>query len=189
MWTVSARDLLSLRGGGGEPFTTFVDTLLRTQCFFCGLPDSAVATTLRVNVRDGGVDTRIDEGAPADVTGRLRCPSAWQFKAEDASRVTEGSVAREIQKHYATELIQRGYGYRLCVCDEMPAEKKELLEDTLNAAAKAINENARPCYVLSTSDLAPWANRFPGLVAVQFNRPTNIARHWQAWQVSEQAIT
>jgi len=189
MWTVSPPDILLLRGGGGQPFTGFVDALIRTQCFVHGVPDSALATTLRVNVRDGGVDTRVDEGAHADSTGRLRCPSAWQFKAEDADRVTEGSVAKEVQKHYATDLIQRGYGYRLCVCDEMPAERKGLLEKALNAAARAINGDARPCYVLSASDLVAWANRFPGLVAVRFDRPITIARHWQAWRASEQAIT
>jgi hypothetical protein len=31
--------------------------------------------------------------------------------------------------------------------------------------------------------------RFPGLVATQFNRPMTIARHWQAWQASERALT
>jgi hypothetical protein len=159
MWTVSAlHDFPSLRGGGGQPFTGFVDALLRTQCFVYGVPDSAIATTLRVNVEDGGVDTRIDEGAPDDSTGRLRCLSAWQYKAEDKDRVTEGSVAKEVQKHYATELIRRGYGYRICVCDEMPAERKELLEKALNAAAQAIQANAQRCYVLSASDLAEWAN-------------------------------
>src|ERR1019366_9024249 len=82
-----------------------------------------------------------------------------------------------------------GYGYRICVCDEITAEKKERLETALNAAAQAIHASAQPCYVLSASDLAAWANLFPGLVANQFNRPMTIARHWQAWQVSERALT
>jgi len=190
MWAVSAiHDFPGLRGGGGQPFTGFVDALLRAQCFVHGLPDSAIATTLRVNVRDGGVDTRIDKGSPQDATGRLRCPSAWQFKAESIDRVTEGSVVKEIQNHYATDLVLKGYGYRVCVCDEMTAERKGLLEKALNAAAQAIRQDAEPCFVLSASDLAEWANRFPGIVATQFDRPTTIARHWQAWQVSEIALT
>jgi hypothetical protein len=190
MWTVSAlHDFPLLRGGGGQPFTGFVDAIVRTQCFVYGVPDSAVATTLRVNVGDGGVDTTIDEGAIQDVTGRLRCPSAWQYKAESVDRVTEASVAKEVQKHYAAELIRRGYGYRICVCDEMTAERKDLLEKALNAAAQGIQANSQRCYVLSASDLADWANRFPGLVASQFDRPTTIARHWQAWQISERALT
>jgi hypothetical protein len=190
MWTVSAlHDFPSLRGGGGQPFTFFVDALLRTQCFVYSVPDCAIATTLRVNVQDGGVDTRIDEGASSDVTGYLRGPSAWQYKAESIDRVTEASVAKEAQKHYAAELIRKGYGYRVCVCDEMTAERKSLLEKALNQAAQAIYPKAEPCYVVSASDLAEWANRFPGLVATQFNRPTTIARHWQVWQVSELALT
>ena len=189
MWTVSAHDFQSIRGGGGQPFTGFVDALLRAQCFVCGIPDSAVATTLRVNVRDGGVDTRSDQGTLNDATGRLRCPSAWQYKSEDADRFTEASVAKQVEMHYATELIQRGYGHRICVCDEITAEKKEKPERALNVAAQAIQANAQPCYVLSASDLAEWTNRFPGLVAARFNRPVTVARHWKAWQVSEQALT
>jgi hypothetical protein len=104
-------------------------------------------------------------------------------------QVTEQSVAREIQKSYATALVQQGYGYRVCVCDEIPAPKKENLENSLNTAARAINPDAEPCFVLTTSDLAAWANRFPGLVAARFDRPITIARHWQAWQATESAIT
>ena len=175
--------------GGGEPFTGFVNALLRLQCFVYGIPDAAIATTLRVNVGDGGVDTRIDEGSTNDATGRLRCPSAWQFKAESIDRVTEAAVVREIEKDYATDLVRRGYGYRICVCDEMTADRKEPLERALNEAARVIDANAQPCFVLSASDLAEWANRFPGLVGREFDRPTTIARHWQAWEVSERAIT
>jgi hypothetical protein len=189
MWTISAPDLTSLRGAGGQPFTGFVDELLRTQCFVYGIPNSEIATTLRVNVGDGGVDTRIDRGVPNEPTGWLQCPSAWQYKSRDEDRVTETSVAEEVKKPYATELILRGYGYRVCVCDEMTAEKKDSLQRALNAAAKGLRIDAEPCFVLSASDLASWANLFPGLVAVQFNRPITIARHWQAWRVSEQALT
>ncbi len=190
MWKLSPiHDIPKLRGSGGQLFTEFVDALLRVQCSVSGTPNAAIATTLRVNVGDGGVDTRIDEGCSTDLTGWLRCKTAWQFKAESLERVTEASVAAEIQKPYAREVVAGGYGFRICVCDEMTAERKDFLVRALNQAAQAINKNARQCYVLSASDLADWANRFPGLVANHFGRPLTIARHWRAWQASELAVT
>jgi hypothetical protein len=190
MWTISATaDLPSLRGGGGQPFTDFVDGLLRTHCVAIGVPDASIATTLRVNVGDGGVDTRIDSGSPADGTGRLRCPTAWQYKAEPASKVTETSVVREIEKKYAAELLAAGYAYRVCVCDEFTAEKKGNLERALNSAANQISNTAQPCLVLSSSDITQWANRYPGLVASRFNRPVTVARHWNSWQRTERSVT
>jgi hypothetical protein len=190
MWTISsATDIPLLRGGGGQPFTRFVNALLQAQCFAYGIPQAAIATTLRVNVGDGGVDTRIDQGAAGDRTGYLGGPSAWQFKAESVAQVTAGSITEEIRKHYAAELVRRGYGYRVCVCDEMTAEKKEQLNNALNAAAQAIQPGAAQCHVLSASDLAEWANRFPGVVGTVFDRPITIARHWQDWDATQRAIT
>lgn len=190
MWTISAtHDLPSLRGGGGEPFTEFVDSLLRTHCFAIGIPDTSIATTLRVNVRDGGVDTTIDRGDMADTTERLCCPSAWQYKAVSTSEVSVASVVREIQKPHVTKLVSQGYGYRLCVCDELTAQKKSDLEAALNKAAREISPAAQQCFVLSGSDIAAWANRYPGFVGVRFNRPATIARHWEAWRTTERAVT
>jgi hypothetical protein len=147
-------------------------TLLQAQCFIYGIPQSAIATTLRVNVGDGGVDTRIDNGVASDRTGYLGAPSAWQFKAESVARVTEASVSEEIRKDYAADLVRRGYGYRVCVCDEITAEKKEQLNNALNAAAQAICPGAAQCHMLSASDLAEWANRLPGVVGTIFD-PTH----------------
>jgi hypothetical protein len=166
-----------------------MDTLLRTQCFVYGVPDSAIATTLAVNVGDGGVDTRIDEGTANDRTGYLDLPTAWQFKAESADRLTEASVVREIQKPYATDLVRAGFGYRLGVACDLTPKRKEQLVRALNEAARAICPDARPCHLLTASDLAEWANRFPGLVASVFDRPTTIARHGQAWMASQTAVT
>jgi hypothetical protein len=190
MWTISsATDIPLLRGSGGQPFTRFVNELLQSQCFAYGIPQAAIATTLRVNVGDGGVDTRIDQGAAGDRTGYLDRPSAWQFKAEPVTRVTEGSIVEEIRKHYASELVRTGYGYRVCICDELTAEKKEQLNIALNAAAQSIQPGTAPCHVLSASDLAEWANQFPGIVGTVFDRPITIARHWQAWEATQRAIT
>jgi hypothetical protein len=190
MWTISsAVDIPLLRGGGGQPFTRFVNTILQAQCFAYGIPQTAIATTLRVNVGDGGVDTRIDQRAADDRTGYLGGPSAWQFKAESIARVTDSSITDEIQKFYAADLVRRGYAYRVCVCDEMTAEKKEQLNKALNAAAQAIQSGAALCHVLSAWDLAEWANRFPGVMGTVFHRPVTIARHWQAWDATQRAIT
>ncbi len=153
------------------------------------IPDSAISTSLRQNVGDGGVDAQIDQGSDEDDTGRLKCPSAWQYKAEDSSRIRENSVCAEIQKHYATELVEKGYGYRVCVCNELTPEKKEKLDKALNEKATSINPSAKTCYVLSASDLAEWANRLPGVVGAVFNRPVTNARHWHAWETGVTTFT
>jgi len=190
MWTISpVTDIPLLRGGGGQPFTGFVDALLRAQGFVSGIPQSDIATNLRVNTGDGGVDTRIDQGATGDRTGYLPVPTAWQYKAESASSVTGPKIKSEINKPYAVELVRRGYGFRVCLCDEMTPRKKEQLSRALNEAAQAIQPGAARSHVLSASDLTEWANRFPSLVCGFFDRPTTVARHWDAWSKTQLAIT
>ena len=124
MWRIDPKEVCFLRGNGGQPFTEFVNLVLSVEAFLLGIPASEIAMTLRVNVGDGGVDTSIDQGAAKDQTGWLGVPSAWQFKAEAGKRITDASVCKELEKHYARELVQRGYGYRVCVCDELTPEKK-----------------------------------------------------------------
>ncbi len=189
MWTITPTELRSLRGGGGEPFAGFVNTLLRAQSFKYGIPDSAISTSRQQNVGDGGVDAQINQGADVDKTGRLRCPSAWQYKAVGSKGITEDSVCKEIEKRYAAQLVKEGYGYRICVCSELTPEKKEKLEKALNEKATSINPSAKTCYVLSASDLADWANRLPGVVGSFFEWPVTIALHWQAWEKSETSVT
>src|ERR1035438_7620232 len=189
MWTIDPKEVCLLRGSGGQPFTEFVNSVLSVEAFLLGIPASQVAMTLRVNVGDGGVDSRVHHGASSDHTGWLGVPSAWQYKAEEGTRVSAISICKEVDKDYARELIQRGYGYRVCVCDELTPEKKDKLTRALNLRAKKSNPAAPPCFVLSASDLASWASRFASVAGKFFNRPLAIGLDWRAWESTQSSLT
>ncbi len=68
MWTVDEKDFLQLRYGGGEPFTAFVDALIRAHGFVYGVGEAQILTSLRTNIADGGVDTEVRLPMPGDPT-------------------------------------------------------------------------------------------------------------------------
>jgi len=130
MWKLNPQDLLQLKAGGGERFAHFVDRLIRAEAARHGLPQSEVSTQLRVHIKDGGVDTEVKKAFPQDATGWFGVPSCWQFKSEDGSAIddkkkkkTKNELQKEIQKPYARELIQKGYGYRLCLLGDLSPKK------------------------------------------------------------------
>ena len=190
MWTIEAREVLVLTGGGGEPFARFVNAVIRAQCFALGVSDDQISTTVRTNYADGGVDAAVHVAAPADTTGRLAVPTAWQYKAMRLAEISEKDLRNEIQKPYAAELISKGYGYRLCICDDVPDKKaKQDCERILNEEVRGIFPSAPEAQLLTSSDLATWASRFPGVAGSIFNRPLQIGRHWKAWELSELQFT
>jgi hypothetical protein len=60
VWRLNLADLLQLKGAGGERFAHFMDRLIRAEAAGGGLPQAEIATQLRVNITDGGVDTEVD---------------------------------------------------------------------------------------------------------------------------------
>jgi hypothetical protein len=61
--------------------------------------------------------------------------------------MTEASVREEIHgesKEYARELIAKGYGYRLCICDDTAANAKLELQTKLNEFVRQVNQAAPP---------------------------------------------
>jgi hypothetical protein len=50
MWNVDARDFEPLKGGGGEPFTVFVDALICTHGFVHGVGEADILTNPRTNI-------------------------------------------------------------------------------------------------------------------------------------------
>jgi len=63
MWTINARDIISLRTPGGDRFTEFVDALIRAEAFAEGISQTLISTNLRTNIGDEGVDTEVKQGA------------------------------------------------------------------------------------------------------------------------------
>jgi hypothetical protein len=52
MWSVDQKDFLLLRDGGGQPFTAFVDALVRAHGFVYGVGEVDILTSLRTSIKD-----------------------------------------------------------------------------------------------------------------------------------------
>ena len=119
---LEGRELLLLKGDGGERFARFVNQLIRGEAHAGGLPQSEIDTQVRGNIADGGVDTRVNRAVPDDRSGHLGVPTCWQFKAEDAAdlkkRTARGDpfhfLTVEIRKPLVRQLIAEGFGFRFC---------------------------------------------------------------------------
>ena len=122
MWTVNEKDFLLLRDGGGEPFTAFVDALIRAHGFVHGIGEAHILTSLRTNIPDGGVDTEVRLPMAGEPTGYLHHSTCWQYKARRYADISDKDLLSELDKHYAKKLIEIGYEYRFAICDDMPAK-------------------------------------------------------------------
>lgn len=136
MKTVTSEDFQLLLGND-KPFTSLVDALLRAQGFVSGVLDAEILTNRRTHLADGGVDTEVGQSMPNEETGFLQAPTCWQYKARHFKDV-KGQLKAEIQKEYARLLIERGYGYRLAICDDMPANEVTEWEGILTTEARSI---------------------------------------------------
>jgi hypothetical protein len=189
MWTVDQKDFLLLRDGGGQPFTGFVDALIRAHGFVYGVGEAEILASLRTNIADGGVDTEVQRAMPGDSTGFLADPSCWQYKARQYADISDGDLIQEIEKRYAKELIGKGYAYRFAICDDMPAEKQTGWENLLTAQARRINPLAPAARVVTASQLASWANRYPALLPAHFGYDSGPVLYFEAWSRSITKVT
>jgi hypothetical protein len=195
MWRLNPADLLQLKGAGGERFVHFVDQLIRAEAAFGGLPQSEIATQLRVNIKDGGVDTEVRQPIPRDRSSWFNAPTCWQFKAVDAdainakrNRKTRNDLQKVIRKSYAEQLLRQGFGYRLCLLGDLTPATLRSWEDQLEAEARAINPNAPGPRVIHGGHLIAWAERFPAVVA-WLRGFSRAVLHWEAWRDSCRKIT
>ncbi len=187
MFRVSARQIRGLQGSGGEPFTAFVDDLLRSHCKLGGLTDAQVHTNLRINLPDGGLDTTVDAGLVSDPTGWLPHPTAWQYKATDFPDVR---LAELFKGDAVKDHIARGYAFRLAVADSIPPDKRLEWDAALTQKAREILLASPEARVVSADDIAAWASRLPGLVMRHFLPGVDqVARSLEAWRASAIAST
>jgi hypothetical protein len=188
VWHINALEVIRLQGND-EHFTEFVDALIRADMFITSLADSSVKTNLRTRIPDGGVDTELTvpmSGAPG---GWCQNPTFWQYKARPYANVSARERGKDPLKPYAADLIRRGYAYRLCVADDMPAQTKADWETELTQTIGNIGASAPPPKVVTASDLAAWANRYPTIVARFFRPQLFNFFHLDSWGPSAVAIT
>jgi hypothetical protein len=196
MLALDGNELVLLKGAGGEHFTRFVDGLIRGEAHVGGLSQSEVDTQVRVNIRDGGVDTRVNAPIPRDRTGYMDVPTCWQFKAQTAmeleERKTEGDPFRflteEVSKPEVRRLVELGYGYRFCFLGDLPPEKLAKWEDHLAAECRKMSPASTTPRVVAADKLTAWANRFPAVASMV--RPfTQEIFNLDSWRQAVRAVT
>jgi hypothetical protein len=173
MWTINSHEIFLLRTPGGDRFTEFVDSLIRSEASIEGVTLSEVSTNLRTNIGDKGVDTEVRQLMPANRIGWMDVPTCWQYKATKYSEISNPELSKEVNKPYSKQLIQKGYGYRFCICDDLPPAKRREWEKLLDNEVKKLNFSAPPSRVIAASDLAAWASQRPAIV-VRFFKPDLI---------------
>lgn len=185
-WVVAAEELFTLRGHGGQVFADFVSALLRAEGAASGVRPDDIQTNTRVNLPDGGVDAEVK--APLGGPLTLAVPTCWQFKATQFSAVNAASLTVEANKSEAKRLIELGYGYFVCVCDDAPPEKMTALDKALLGIVRTINPDAPVPRVLNVGHLADWASRHPGIVLQFFRQHLGQALAYEPWLKKERAI-
>jgi hypothetical protein len=189
MWEIVGSELYEFRTPGGDRFTSLVDETIRIHASAHGVDLGRVTTNLRTNKPDGGVDSEVAVSVPNDETGWMTVPTCWQYKAKQSGEISTRELIDEIQKPYARGLIAKGYGYRLCVCDDFPPQKVSEWEALLTAEAKAISVTAAAPKVINASHLASWISRYRGLVLRRFKPYLGPFKDIQAWGSSATALT
>ncbi|MGB3512807.1 MAG: hypothetical protein WBA93_27040 [Microcoleaceae cyanobacterium] len=169
MFTINSYNIFSLRTPGGDRFTEFVDALIRAEAYSQGIPMSGISTNLRTNLGDGGVDSEVRQAIPTSQTGWFSVPTCWQYKATQFKAISDSELLKEVNNYYAKELIQKNYGYRFCICDDLTPTKKSKWEKILNDEVKKLNSLAE-AQVVTASDLAAWASQYPAVI-VRFFKP------------------
>jgi hypothetical protein len=118
---------------------------------------------------------------PNETTEFLLVPTCWQYKARPYADIRDAALLSEIKKPYAVQLIQKGYAYRVAICDDMPAKKQTEWEQLLTAAARRINRHAPEARVATASKLASWANSYPALLPAFFPHDPGPVQYFEAW--------
>jgi hypothetical protein len=180
-----------------------LNALLSTHALAGRLPLASVHVNQNDTEGDGGIDGVVDEAIPPalDPTGRFGVPTCWQFKARPTgqikAKVAKGKkggqqvALREMiaDDPHSRQLVEQGYGYRLCIAADMPHRKKMQWEGWLRDAAREINADAPAPMVLTASDLANWANLFKPIVSDYFRAYLGQFRSLERWRKEITSLT
>ncbi len=191
---IRPEDIYALRNGTGRPFTDHMDSLLRSAAAVVGITSEHISDNPRTNVGDGGVDTEITVGAAVtpDPWDRFGVPTAWQYKATEIGNLNDASIREEIakpSKTYIRELIQKGYGYRMCIAHDGTAERKAEIKTVLDEEIAKVNPTAPKAIVLFASDIVAWTNAFPPLAATMLGTELSGFKLFDTWRVNETGKT
>ncbi len=179
-----------LRQPGGQALVRFVNALLFAELAGRGLPATALKTTERTDVPDGGVDAELGVAVAGSPTDWLRAPTLWQFRAQRHSRVRLPALRGEFRKPEVRKRIARGFAYRFCIADEVPPKKQAEWEAALQEEVKRIAPDAPAPRVITAEHLAEWSARFPSVVLHHFRRGTASGfLCFETWRGSMTSLT
>ncbi len=198
-WQIESSHICSLQGKSTE-FVRLLNALITAQSRAGGLVDASLQLNQADTIPDGGVDAVVSESIPAllDPTGWFTVPTSWQFKAQPTSNIKPSSKApdkkqetalrEEINKPHAAKLVKLGYGFRLCIADELPPASRTKWNEWLNDEAKKLNPNVPSAFVVTASDLVLWVNRYPA-IALDFRPGAFQMKTLAVWQQEVRALT
>jgi hypothetical protein len=165
-----------------------VNGLLRVHASAAGIRDSEIETDIRTNRPDGGVDTLLRQADPADPTGWIRVPTAWQYKATARNNV--GSPGDLLSGEYVRERIREGFAYRPTVADSLSSPERATLTVSLGSKCQEIRAHAAEPMVVTADHLAGWANRYPGFVLRWFLPHLQaLLLHLEAWRICKRNLS
>ena len=126
IWNIDAQAIISFQSRSSD-FVRLVNAFIHKHAG-AQLPISAIHLTTNDQEADGGVDAAVDLAIPNDWSGYFDVPTCWQFKAQPKRNIKPSSgsggqasaLREEINKPHVRQLIKKGYGYRLCIADDMP---------------------------------------------------------------------
>ena len=168
MIRINAESIYALRDSTGKALTKLMDRLIRHSVSVSRTAQAFVATNLRVNYQDGGVDTQVSTALSVDRRGYFDTETVWQYKAVADNTLTKAKLRGEVEgesKEYLLKLLKAGYAYRICIADNAPPERKTELEGWLDQAIQSVAPGASACKVLFADDIVHWVNSFPGIAA------------------------
>ncbi len=180
-------DLLHIKRNG-QRFEEFVDRLVQATAYHCGVPQNQVHCQLRANIKDGGIDTRIDSPI-ASSQGWFSTKTDWQYKSVEGTEIDDAdkvSVPNDSQAEirnnpYAKDLIAQGYGMCFCILGDLSPQKVAAWEAQLLKEVQCVDPNAIPPRVVHGECLRRWAESFPSIVQWLARTP-QIGITWKAWE-------
>jgi hypothetical protein len=185
-----------LKGAGGETFARFVDALIRGEAHAGGLPQSEIDTQIRVNIRDGGVDTAVHLVVPRDQIGYLSEKTCWQYKSETYGELVKQQseshplafLSEAVQKPEVKRLIGAGYAFRFCFLGDITPEALAKWQAHLKKECEYINPTAAEPRIVAADKLTVWADRFPAVASMVSGLPAEVFI-LETWGPNARAMT
>ncbi|MFZ6648468.1 hypothetical protein ACO0LO_22280 [Undibacterium sp. TJN25] len=172
-----------------------VRAILRAECGYAKLTPAALTISTRLTIADGGIDAEVKPPVgstiPTDcifqdgATG-FQIKSGTAFKPWTVSSVRSELVNSKGQLHSEVErIVRRGGRYTLlCTGHDLTPEQRN---DSISQIASILDEMGFPGYeekiqVFGASQLAEFAERYPGTASLMAPDPIQEAWVLEEWQ-------